>query len=89
MVKSKLPPRSGSSLEAVELHPKKRGQKFYFFKCNTVCSKPYKHLFFKTLFTSVVIVSYQSLCFLSKEVGLVLVSRNSTTITFTPSLTIA
>ena len=30
MVKSKLPPQSGSSLEAVEPHPKKGAIKFFF-----------------------------------------------------------
>ena len=31
MVKSKLPPRSGCSLDAVEPHPKKEAIKFFFF----------------------------------------------------------
>ena len=31
MVKSKVPPRSVSSLEAVEPHPKKGAIKFFFF----------------------------------------------------------
>ena len=37
MVKSKLPPRSGSSLEAVEPHPEKGAIKFFFkvFKAST------------------------------------------------------
>ena len=31
MVKSKLPPQSGSSLETVEPHPQKGAIKFFFF----------------------------------------------------------
>ena len=58
---------------------------------NPVCSKPYKHFYFqylvfKILFTSVGIISYERLCFLQQEVGLVLVSRNSAAITLTSSL---
>ena len=57
----------------------------------SVYSKPYKHicfwhLVFKTLFTSVSIVSYKRLCHLYKEVGLVLVSCNPASITLTSSL---
>ena len=63
---------------------------FDIFECS-VYSKPYKNksvfnTVFKTLFTYVVIVSYKRLYFSSKEVGLVLMSRNSAAITFLSSL---
>ena len=52
MVKSKLPPRSGSSLEAVESHPEKGAIKFVFFQCSAaVGEKPFQYscYFFYTL----------------------------------------
>ena len=54
----------------------------FFFLLNfslTVYSKPYKHFSFSH-YTSVGIVSDKRLCFLLKEVGLVLFGRNSAAI---------
>ena len=51
MVKSRLPPQGGSSLEAVEHNPWKRAIRFVFFffwKCNLGFSKiPISHLFYE------------------------------------------
>ena len=55
------------------------------FTVNLTNSSIFNVYFSKLYFTPVGIISYKRLCILLKEVGVVLVSRNSAAITFTLS----